>query len=157
MGNSDLDELKDKVNCYEKQIADMQAHINCLKAELQEVQFYSDKLKQELEMKDGTKMYETLMENSSGEAKELLSRHLYENLCCVEINREAMKLELPSAPIDVAAMLVRETATVKTSLFYKTFNPNIPDEYETDKYSTKDLKEIAEHLLAYCNNQENGE
>lgn len=145
-------ELQDKVNCYEKQISDMQEHIDCLKAELRDAQFYSDKLKQELEMKDGTKMFDTLMENSSGEAKELLSRHLYESLCCVEMNREKMMLELPTAPIDVAAMLIRETVRSKTSPMQKVFNPNAPDEYETDKYSPKDLREIAEHLLAYCNN-----
>lgn len=150
-------ELQDKVNCYEKQILDMQAHIDCLKAELREVQLYSDKLKQELEMKDGTKMFETLMENSSGEAKELLSRHLYNNLCCVEINCKAIKFELPEVPIDVAAMLIKETVSLKTSPIQKVFNPNAPEEYEIDKYSTKDLKEIAEHLLAYCNNQEFGE
>lgn len=51
-------ELQDKVNCYEKQIVDMQAHIDCLKAELREVQCHSDKLKQELAMKDGSKMFE---------------------------------------------------------------------------------------------------
>lgn len=151
MGNSDLDELKDKVNCYEKQIADMQAHIDCLKAELRDAQFYSDKLKQELEMKDGTKMFETLMENSSGEAKELLSRHLYDNLCCVEINKEVMKFELPTAPIDVAAMLIRETVTLKASPLKKVFTPNGTDEYEVEMYSKSDLRQIAEHLLVYCN------
>lgn len=150
-------ELQDKVNCYEKQISDMQEHIDCLKAELRDAQFYSDKLKQELVMKDGTKMFETLMRNSSGEAKELLSRHLYENLCCVEINQGKLRLEFPEVPIDVAAMLIRETVRLKTSPIQKVFNPNVPEEYEIDKYSTKDLKEIAEHLMAYCRNQENGE
>lgn len=149
-------ELQDKVTCYEKQITEMQAHIDCLKAEIQETQSYSDKLKQELEMKDGTKMFDTLMENSTGEAKELLSRHIYESLCCVEINQGAMKLELPTIPIDVAAMLIRETVRLKTSQIQKVFNPNTPEEYETDKYSQKDLKEIAEHLLVYCNNNADG-
>lgn len=141
----------------DKQFSEMQAHIDCLKTELREVQCHSDKLKQELAMKDESKMFDTLMENSSGEAKELLSRHLYVSLCCVEMNREEMKLELPSAPIDVAAMLIRETVRLKTSPIKKMFNPNMPEEYETDKYSPKDLKEIAEHLLAYCNNKENGD
>ena len=141
----------------DKQFSEMQAHIDCLKTELRDVQCHSDKLKQELAMKDESKMFDTLMENSSGEAKELLSRHLYESLCCVEMNREEMKLELPSAPIDVAAMLIRETVRLKTSPIKKMFNPNMPEEYETDKYSPKDLKEIAEHLLAYCNNKENGD
>lgn len=67
------------------------------------------------------------------------------------------KVELPIEPIDVAAMLIRETVRLKTSSIQKAFNPNAPEEYEIDKYSAKDLKEIAEHLLAYCNNQENGE
>ena len=98
-------------------------------------------------------MFYTLMENSTGEAKELLSRHLYENLCCVEINRKEMKLELPDVPIDVAAMLIRETVTLKSSPFFKAFNPNAPDEYEAHKYTKKNLREIAQHLLAYCNNQ----
>lgn len=149
--------LQDKVNCYEKQIADMKAHIGCLKAELQEVKSYSDKLKYELELKDGSKMFDTLMENSFGEAKELLSRHLYENLCCVEINQEKLRLELPEVPIDVAAMLIRETVTLKSSPFFKAFKPNTQEEFEVDKYSTKDLKEIAEHLLAYCNNNADGD
>lgn len=153
----EIKELVNKVNCYEKQIVDMKAHINCLKAELQEAKSYLDKLKYELELKDGSKMFDTLMENSSGEAKELLSRHLYENLCCVEINQEKLRLELPEVPIDVAAMLIRETVRLKASPIQKVFNPNVPEEYETDKYTTKDLKEIAEHLLAYCNNNADGD
>lgn len=153
----EIKELVNKVNCYEKQIADMKAHIDYLKAELQEAKSYSDKLKYELELKDGSKMFDTLMENSSGEAKELLSRHLYENLCCVEINREKLKLELPTAPIDVAAMIIRETVILTTSPIQKAFNLNAPEEYEAVKYSTKDLKEIAEHLLVYCNCNADGD
>ncbi|MCQ5143397.1 hypothetical protein [Enterocloster bolteae] len=140
----------------DKQFSEMQAHIDCLKAELQETQFYSDKLKQELEMKDGTKMFDTLMENSSGEARELLSRHLYENLCCVELN-QAKGLILPSEPIDVASMLIKATRTVRTNSIQKAFNPNMSDEYEIDKYSKSDLQQIAEHLLAYCNNNADGD
>ena len=107
-------------------------------------------------MKDGTKMFDTLMENSSGEARELLSRHLYENLCCVELN-QANGLILPSEPIDVASMLIKATVTVKTNPIKKVLAQNIPDEYETEKYSKSDLRQIAEHLLAYCNNSENEE
>jgi hypothetical protein len=110
MGNSEIDELQERVHCYEKQTKDMRAHIECLKAEL-------------LESKTCTK---------------------------------DLKRELPVAPIDVAAMIIRETVRLKTSPIQKAFIPNVPEEYEIDKYSTKDLKEIAEHLLAYCNNQENG-
>lgn len=137
-----------------KLISDMQAHIDCLKAELVEVQCHSDKLKQELKMKDGTKMFDTLMENSSGEARELLSRHLYENLRCVELNQENKEPLLPSEPIDVASMLMKAVVTVKKSPIQKLFDLNVPDEYEIEKYSKSDLRQIAEHLLVYCNNSE---
>lgn len=158
-----LDEVEKYKTAFEnakqerdKLVSEMQSHIDCLKAELLEVQCHSDKLKQELTMKDGTKMFDTLMENSSGEARELLSRNLYENLCCVELN-QAKGLLLPSEPIDVASMLIKATRTVRTNLIQKAFNPNMSDEYEIDKYSKSDLRQIAEHLLAYCNNSENEE
>lgn len=161
--NKALDEIEKYKKAFnnakqerDKQVSEMMAHIDCLKAELLEVQCHSDKLKQELAMKDGTKMFDTLMENSSGEARELLSRHLYENLCCVELN-QANGLILPSEPIDVASMLIKATRTVRTNLIQKAFNPNMSDEYEIDKYSKSDLRQVAEHLLAYCNNSENEE
>lgn len=106
MENSEIYELKDKVNCYENRIADMQAHIDCLKSELLEVQSHAG---------DG-------------------------------------KVELPIEPIDVATTLIRETVTLKASPFQKCCNPNMPDEYEVEKYSKADLHQIAEHLLVYCNN-----
>lgn len=156
-----LDEVEKYKTAFEnakqerdKLVSEMQSHIDCLKAELREVQCHSDKLKQELAMKDGTKMFDTLMENSSGEARELLSRHLYENLCCVELN-QANGLILPSEPIDVASMLIKATVTVKTNPIKKVLAQNIPDEYETEKYSKSDLRQIAKHLLAYCKNVEN--
>ena len=156
-----LDEVEKYKTAFEnakqerdKLVSEMQSHIDCLKAELLEVQCHSDKLKQELAMKDGTKMFDTLMENSSGEARELLSRHLYENLCCVELN-QANGLILPSEPIDVASMLIKDTLTVKTNPIKKVLAQNIPDEYETEKYSKSDLRQIAKHLLAYCKNVEN--
>lgn len=139
----------------DKQFSEMQTHIDCLKAELREVQCHSDKLKQELAMKDGTKMFDTLMENSSGEAKELLARHLFENLCCVELNQKDKGLILPAEPIDVASMLIKAKVTVKTNPIKKVLAQNIPDEYETEKYSKSDLRQIAKHLLAYCKNVEN--
>lgn len=156
-----LDEVEKYKTAFEnakqerdKLVSEMQSHIDCLKSELLEVQCHSDKLKQELAMKDGTKMFDTLMENSSGEASELLSRHLYENLCCVELN-QANGLILPSEPIDVASMLIKATVTVKTNPIKKVLAQNIPDEYETEKYSKSDLRQIAKHLLAYCKNVEN--
>lgn len=117
MENTEIELLRNKVCCYKKQKADMQAHIDCLKAELQEIQCYSDELKQELKMKHN----------------------------------------LSAEPIDVASMLIKATRTVRTNYIQKAFNPNALDEYETKKYSKSDLRQIAEHLLAYCNNSENEE
>lgn len=105
MENNEIELLRNKVCCYEKQITDMQAHIDCLKAELAEIQ--------------------------------------------------SNKLELPYVPIEVATMLIRATTTVKTTPFYGAFNHNVPDEHETGMYSKKDLREIAEYLLVYCNNSKN--
>lgn len=70
---------------------------------------------------------------------------------------QSNKLELPYGPIEVATMLIRATTTVKTTPVYRVFNPNAPDEHETKMYSKKDLREIAEHLLVYCNNGEDGD
>lgn len=61
---------------------------------------------------------------------------------------------LPENPIDVATMLIKCTATVKTNSISKAFNHDMPDEYETEKYFTSDLRQIAEYLLVYCNNSE---
>lgn len=105
MTEIEINELKDKVYCYEKSMVDMQAHIDCLKSELLEVQLYAG---------DG-------------------------------------KVELPIEPIDVAAMLIRETVTLKASTLKKVFTPNGTDEYEVEMYSKSDLRQIAEHLLVYCN------
>lgn len=150
--NKALDEIEKYKKAFnnakqerDKQVSEMMAHIDCLKAELLEVQCHSDKLKQELAMKDGTKMFDTLMENSSGEARELLSRHLYENLCCVELN-QANGLILPSEPIDVASMLIKATVTVKTNPIKKVLAQNIPDEYGQRNI----LKAICGRLRSIC-------
>lgn len=64
------------------------------------------------------------------------------------------KPELPLEPIEVAAMLIKSTVTHKANPIQKAFNKNCPDEYEADRYSKEDLRQIAEHLLVYCNNAE---
>lgn len=65
--------------------------------------------------------------------------------------------ELPFEPIDVAVMLInatytREKGDIEKAL-HKAFGNN--SETVTEKmYSVNDLKEIAEHLLVYCNKTE---
>ena len=59
---------------------------------------------------------------------------------------QGKKTELPTAPIKVAEMLIYATE--------KRTNPFTGKEYDGDMYSVSDLRQIAEHLLVYCNNAE---
>lgn len=63
---------------------------------------------------------------------------------------------LPDEPIDAASMLINATITVEPSKS-GTFSPLHNKEPQTfAKYDINQLREIAEHLLAYCNAQERG-
>lgn len=63
---------------------------------------------------------------------------------------------LPDEPIDVAAMLINATITVEPSKF-SSLSPLHDKEPQTfAKYDTNQLREIAEHLLVYCEAQERG-
>lgn len=55
------------------------------------------------------------------------------------------KLELPAKPIKVADMLISATVTYKNLL-------NKEQEYQI--FDKSDLRQIAEHLLVYCNHEE---
>ena len=67
---------------------------------------------------------------------------LQEELDAVQCNNQ----ELPTEPIKVAELLIY--ATVKRT------NLLTGREYDGDVYSVSDLRQIAEHLLVYCNNSE---
>lgn len=86
-----------------------------------------------------------------------LKAELLEVQCHSDKLKQELKHNLSAEPIDVASMLIKATRTVKTNPIKKVLAQNIPDEYETEKYSKSDLRQIAEHLLAYCNNSENEE
>lgn len=66
------------------------------------------------------------------------------------------KYELPHEPIDVARMLINaEYARNKGDMekaLHKAFGNN-SDTVTERMYSDSDLKEIAEHLLVYCDNK----
>lgn len=87
------------------------------------------KLKHDLQYKDGTKMFETLMKNTEGEARELLARHCYYNLKCVLLGEKSFRdmgtSNLPASPIDVASMLISAEYTRNKSdmgkALYKAF------------------------------------
>lgn len=60
------------------------------------------------------------------------------------------EIELPDSPIEVASMLINATFEYKNSLL--SLAMGFDETSFCDKYSKSDLKEIAEHLMAYCNN-----
>ena len=62
------------------------------------------------------------------------------------------KIELPHDPIKVAEMLIYATETYETSSLAKRFGAGDTATYKL--YSNADLRQIAEHLLVYCNNSE---
>lgn len=106
-------------------------------------------------MEDETKVLDTPMENSSGETKGPLSRHLYGNLYCAELNQKAEGFILLVKLIDVAAMLIEAMETIKTNSIQRVLSPNMPDEHEAEKYSKSDSCQIMGHLLTCCRNVEN--
>ena len=62
------------------------------------------------------------------------------------------KIQLPSEPINVAAMLIDAQGTYKTNSLSRAFGSGDTGTYNL--YSKSDLRQIAEHLLVYCNNAE---
>lgn len=72
------------------------------------------------------------------------------------VHKNQNDLMLPDEPIDVASMLINATITVEPSKS-GTFSPLHDKEPQTfAKYDINQLREIAEHLLAYCEAQERG-
>ena len=62
------------------------------------------------------------------------------------------KIELPHEPIKVAETLIDATGTYKTNSLSRAFGAGDTGIYNL--YSKSDLRQIAEHLLVYCNNAE---
>lgn len=72
------------------------------------------------------------------------------------VHKNQDDLMLPDEPIDVASMLINATITVEPSKF-GTLSPLHDKEPQTfAKYDANQLREIAEHLLVYCDAQERG-
>lgn len=81
------------------------------------------------------KYQEVLEEN---EEKEYVIDELKEKL----MEAEEYLFELPSSPIDVAKMLI-DSSVKFTNVFGK--------EREAERYDKQELRQIAQHLLVYCN------
>ena len=72
------------------------------------------------------------------------------------VHKNQEDVSLPDEPIDVASMLINATITVELSKF-SSLSPLHDKEPQTfAKYDTNQLREIAEHLLVYCEAQERG-
>ena len=74
----------------------------------------------------------------------------------IGVHKNQKDVSLPDEPIDAASMLINATITVEPSKF-GTLSPLHDKEPQTfAKYDTNQLREIAEHLLVYCEAQERG-
>lgn len=77
--------------------------------------------------------------------------------CIVGGKKSQDELSLPDEPIDVVAMLVNEKIATKSNKFGALYPVLEKTEVlEIPKYDPVQLREIAEHLLVYCNAQERG-
>ena len=65
------------------------------------------------------------------------------------------KNEFPLEPIKVAEMLIDAKRIYETSSIDRAFGAGDTETYNL--YSKSDIRQIAEHLLVYCNNSENRE
>lgn len=65
---------------------------------------------------------------------------------------QARKVDLPTEPIKVADMLISASAEYETSSLERAFGVGEKETYNI--YDISDLRQIAEHLLVYCNNAE---
>lgn len=89
-------------------------------------------------------------------ARDFYDRDMYGALHIVGLE-ELQKADFPLEPIDVASMLINATYTREKADIEKAFHKAFGNNSETiteNIYSVNDLKEIAEHLLSYCNNNE---
>lgn len=72
------------------------------------------------------------------------------------VHKNQEDVSLPDEPVDVASMLINATITVEPGKF-GALSPLHDKEPQTfAKYDTNQLREIAEHLLVYCDAQERG-
>lgn len=72
------------------------------------------------------------------------------------VHKNQEDLSLPDEPIDVASMLINATITVEPSKFGRLSPLHDKEPQNFAKYDTNQLREIAEHLLVYCDAQERG-
>ena len=79
-------------------------------------------------------------------------QHHIDNLKSDLAEAQERKFELPIETIKVASVLIDATETYETNSLARRFGAGDTATYKL--YSNADLRQIAEHLLVYCNNSE---
>lgn len=90
-----------------------------------------------------------LRSRCKGSARDNFDNHLYGLLNIVGAEELCKKQELPPEPIKVAEMLIYANYSYKDKIDGMLHRGRL--------YSKSDLRQIAEHLLVYCNNTEDGD
>ena len=85
--------------------------------------------------------------------KERQIKEMQSHIDCLKAELEEVqrnKVGLPAEPIKVADLLIHDTCVYENK-FFKAY---LGDTSAVNRYSKSDLRQIAEHLLVYCNNAE---
>lgn len=126
-------ELEEKDRKYNQQINEN----NC---QIEEMQHHIDCLEADKN---------ELRSRCKGSARDNFDNHLYGLLNIVGAEELCKKQELPPEPIKVAEMLIYANYSYKDKIDGMLHRGRL--------YSKSDLRQIAEHLLVYCNNTEDGD
>ncbi len=85
--------------------------------------------------------------------KERQIKEMQSHIDCLKAELEEVqrnKVGLPAEPIKVADLLIHDICVYENK-FFKAY---LGDTSAVNRYSKSDLRQIAEHLLVYCNNAE---
>lgn len=87
------------------------------------------------------------------DADELIKDKIANDPVVIAVNNaQTVEPELPLMPIDVASMIINAKTTYETNSVQRAFGEG--DTIIADRYSKNDLREIAIHLLVYCQNED---
>lgn len=100
------------------------------------------------ESEEKEEKYEKQIEDRKRQVEEL-KNHI-DSLKAELAESQGKKTELPNEPIKVAEMLIDAQGTYETNIIQRKFGAKEIETYTM--YSKSDLRQIAEHLLVYCNN-----
>lgn len=159
VGKKTEQELNKEINGLIDELAQTKVRCEAAELEAREIKHYStlleeraDKQKAQLQIID-TAMKDIFgIEYATARSRNDLIEQFRKAISSIRDGCAKIKLP-PEEPIGAAAWLINAKRKRKTSPLKKFFHGS--EEYEDyDVYSVSDLREIAEHLLAYCKNNE---